>query len=81
MQLIRWTIAGVALSLIGGCDLANRHQIPTTAIPQLDGTWEVISVHRDGKADPVQIGALLTFADGEVKFQPKIPQVNLNVFD
>ena len=44
----------------------------------LDGTWEIISVHRDGEADPVQVGALLTFANGEVRFQPKIRQNNFN---
>ena len=80
MQLIRWTIAGIVLALIVGSYQASRHQIPTTAIPQLDGTWEVISVHRDGKADPVQVGARLTFANGEVTFQPNIWQVNLNAF-
>lgn len=80
MQLIRWTIAGIALALIVGSYQASRHQIPTTAIPELDGTWEIISVHRDGEADPVQVGALLTFANGEVKFQPKNRQVNLNAF-
>jgi hypothetical protein len=79
MQLLRWTIAGIALALIGGCDEASHRQIPTTtAIPQLDGTWEIISVHRDGEADPVQVGALLTFANGEVRFQPKIRQNNFN---
>jgi hypothetical protein len=46
----------------------------------LDGTWEIISVHRDGEADPVQVGALLTFANGEVTFQPNIRQVNANAF-
>ena len=80
MRLIRWTIAGIALALIVGSDQASRHQTQTTAIPQLDGTWEIISVHRDGKADPVQVGALLAFANGEVKFQPNIRQVNLNAF-
>jgi hypothetical protein len=44
----------------------------------LDGTWEIISVHRDGEADPVQVGALLTFANGEVRFQPKSRQINFN---
>jgi hypothetical protein len=46
----------------------------------LDGTWEILSVHRDGEADPVQVGALLTFANGEVTFQPNIRQVNANAF-
>jgi hypothetical protein len=41
---------------------------------EIDGTWEILSVHRDGELDPVQIGAQLTFADGEVKFQPNVPQ-------
>jgi hypothetical protein len=36
---------------------------------ELDGTWEILSVHRDGELDPVQVGAYLTFANGEVMFQ------------
>lgn len=81
MQLLRWTIAGIALALIVGSYQASRRQTPTTAIPaELDGTWEIVSVHRDGEIDPVQVGALLTFANGEVKFQPNIWQVNPNAF-
>lgn len=81
MRFIRWTIAGIALAFLCGSDQASHRYIPTTtAIPQLDGTWEIISVHRDGEADPVQVGALLTFANGEVTFQPNIRQVNANAF-
>jgi len=80
MRFIRWTIAGIALAFICGSDQTSHRHLPTTAIPQLDGTWEILSVHRDGEADPVQVGALLTFANGEVKFQPKIRQVNVNAF-
>jgi hypothetical protein len=44
----------------------------------LDGTWEILSVHRDGEVDPVQVGSLLTFTNGEVRFQPKIRQINFD---
>jgi hypothetical protein len=80
MQLIRWTIAGFALVFIVGSYQSSRRQIPKTAIPQLGGTWEIVSVHRDGESDPIQVGALLTFANGEVTFQPNIRQVNPNAF-
>jgi hypothetical protein len=80
MQLIRWSTAGIALVFIVGSYQASRHHIPTRVVSELDGTWEIISVVRDGKADPVQGGALLTFANGEVQFQPKIPQLDLNTF-
>ena len=77
MQAIRWTIVGIALALLGGSDLTNRREIRTPLIPQteLDGTWEIISVHRDGEADPLQVDAKLTFANGQVKFQPKVRQI------
>ncbi len=80
MQLIRWTIAGIALALIVGSYQASRHEVSTTAISELDGTWEILSVDRDGEADPIQVGARLTFTNGEVKFQPNIQQVNPNAF-
>ena len=40
--------------------------------PKLEGSWEVTSVQRDGEADPMQIGARLTFTGNEVKFQPTV---------
>ena len=77
MRLIRWTVLGVALALLGWCDqdMTSQRQSPTM-VPhsELDGTWEILSVQRDGELDPVQIGAALTFAKGEVTFQPNVPQ-------
>jgi hypothetical protein len=45
---------------------------------ELDGTWEVLSVHRDGELDPFQVGAKLTFTNGEVKLQPTAPQLDFS---
>ena len=83
MRFIYWPVFGVACALLVGCDEEkNAYREPPTMVAQsnLDGTWEILSVHRDGEADPVQVGALLTFANGEVRFQPKIRQVNANAF-
>jgi hypothetical protein len=83
MRLVRWTFVAVALALILGSDQdssrAFRRPSPTiVAQSELDGTWKILSVHRDGQADPVQVGAYMTFANGEVKFWPKVPQFNFN---
>jgi hypothetical protein len=78
MPLIRWTALGVALALLGGSDQdTSRHREPPTLVPHsdLDGTWEILSVQRNAEADPVQVGAHLTFANGEVKFQPNVRQI------
>jgi len=77
MRLVRWTLVAVALALIFGCDQdssrALRRPSPTiVAQSELDGTWKILSVHRDGQADPVQVGAYLTFANGEVNFWPNV---------
>jgi hypothetical protein len=38
----------------------------------IEGTWNVHSVHRNGKLETSQVGAQLTFAKGTVSFQPKV---------
>jgi len=38
----------------------------------IEGAWEVHSVQRNGKLETTQVGAQLTFAKGEVSFQPKV---------
>jgi hypothetical protein len=42
---------------------------------RVQGTWEVLSVHRDGVADPAQVGALVTFAGDQVTFTPRVVQI------
>jgi hypothetical protein len=83
MRLIRWTVVAVAVAILGVIDQDTSRAFrwrPPTMVPhsELDGAWEILSVHRDGEADPVQIGAYLTFANGEVKFQPNVRQFNFN---
>jgi hypothetical protein len=83
MRLIRWSVLAVSLAFLGCSDqdTTSQRQSPTM-VPhsELDGTWEILSVQRDGEPDPVQVGAKLIFANGEVKFQPNELQFNLNDF-
>jgi len=90
MRLIRWTVLGVTLALLGwsiqnppsqrrgaafplkGFFFVEPNNQPMAPHSELDGTWEILSVHRDGVLDPVQVGAKLTFANEEVKFQPNV---------
>ena len=37
----------------------------------IQGIWEVVEVQSDGKNDPAQIGATLTFTSDTVLFEPK----------
>ena len=86
MRLVRWTVVAVALAFILGSDQDSSrafHRPPPTIVTQseLDGTWKILSVRRNGQADPVQVGAFLIFDNGEVKFWPKVPQFNLSDSD
>ena len=71
----RLSVLGVAVALLIGC----RSSTPPAdgrAAEFLEGRWEVTAVERDGKPDPLQIGAEMTFTGTEVKFQPKVVQFN-----
>ncbi len=46
-------------------------EVPNWEIERLEGSWEIMSVQRDGEPDPLQIGAGLIFVGDEVKFLPK----------
>jgi hypothetical protein len=79
MRLVRLTVLGVTLALAVASDKGTTSpQQSPMRVPQLEGTWEILSVHRNGESDPVQVGARLTFADGEVKFLPRARQFNLD---
>jgi hypothetical protein len=70
MSRIRWVLLGVALTLPGGC---SSDQAATGGKPEpLDGSWVVTSVQREGKPDPLQVGAKVTFLGNQVTFQPKV---------
>ncbi|MCI0681001.1 MAG: hypothetical protein L0Y71_02760 [Gemmataceae bacterium] len=36
----------------------------------LQGSWQVVSVQRDGRMDPTHLGATLSFAGDTVKLEP-----------
>jgi hypothetical protein len=48
--------------LIGGLVPEQEHR--------LQGVWKVTHVQKDGKSDPAQIGATLTFTSDTVTFEP-----------
>jgi hypothetical protein len=93
MRLVLSIFVAVALALILGSDQDSnrgfRRPLATVMPPsptvdgqsELDGLWRIVSVQRDGLADPVQVGAFLTFANGEVKFWPQVPQLNFSDLD
>jgi hypothetical protein len=39
--------------------------------PELEGEWEIMSVHRDGALESTQVGARVTFSGNTVTFQPR----------
>jgi hypothetical protein len=83
MRLMRWTVLGLSFIFLGcGVQNTTSQQQSPTMVPrtELDGTWEILSVYRDGEFDPVQVGAKLIFANGEVKFEPNERQINLSDF-
>lgn len=70
----RWAMMGVVAAFLAACfshDVSGTAPDPT----RLQGTWEVVSVERDGQPDPVQVGAHLTFAGNEVAFQARAPEI------
>ena len=76
MLHIRWAALGLALILLAAKDLDSSgvfHGEPS----EIEGTWEIVSVHRDGQVDPMQVGGHLTFADGKVTFLPDVQEINL----
>ncbi len=78
MQHIRWVALGLALVLLAARDQDSSGAFHGRPI-EIEGTWEIVAVYRDGQADPSQVGAQLTFANGEVQFQPKVRQFNPNL--
>jgi hypothetical protein len=67
MLQIRWVALSLALVL-----LAARDQASSAVSDEIEGTWEILSVYRDGEADPLQEGTHLTFANGRVIFMPNV---------
>lgn len=84
MWRTRLSILGLAGVLLVGTG-KGRSNDPRTAAdrgPQagaakidLQGTWEITSVTRDGAADRAQLGERLTFKGDKIIFQPSIIQL------
>jgi len=72
MSRIRWAVLGVAVALLTGP--SSTLPVAGREVPSLEGSWEVTAVQRAGESDPHQVGAQLTFAGNNVKFQPKVEQ-------
>jgi hypothetical protein len=67
MLRARWAVLGLILPLLGGCSRDDRGAGEAEGSP-LQGTWEIVSVQRNGKADPSTIGAHLIFTGDRVQF-------------
>jgi hypothetical protein len=74
MSRIRLSFLGFAAALLAGCP-GSRPPAADGQVESLEGTWEVISVQRDGEPDPLPVGGRVTFTGAEVTFQPKVVQV------
>ena len=42
---------------------------------QIQGAWAILSVHRDGEFDSLQVGAHMMFAGDEVTFKQLVVQI------
>lgn len=81
MPHIRWAALGLAVALLAARDQdSTRIFRGNPAASAIEGTWEIVSVHRDGEADPVQVGAHLIFDNAQVTFQPNARQFNDTFF-
>ena len=65
MLLFRIAILGFIASLLCG----KWGDLPHPDTQVLQETWDIVSVERDGVADPSAVGYTLKFVDGEVHFQ------------
>lgn len=65
----RLAVLTLAATLLGGIWVGP----PSAVHPdggQLQGTWQITSVLRDGEPDRLQIGAFMMFSGDEVTFWP-----------
>ena len=70
MLRTRLAAFGVFMVLAAG-RYALGYPAPPPDAGQLQGTWQVVSVERDGQADAGQVGSLVTFAGDGATFQPR----------
>jgi hypothetical protein len=72
MFLSRLAFVGIVVTTLvsgqpGGQTVDNGAASP-------EGTWEIITVVREGNFDPTQKGAKMVFKGNVVKFQPNLAQ-------
>ena len=72
MPRIRLAALAFAVALLPG-GIAHDKPAFSTDLERIQGTWEIVSVHRAGQPDPLQIGEHLTFSGNEVMFAPNKP--------
>ncbi len=60
----------LALLVVAVVLSANGGPIALSDAERLQGTWTIVSVHRDGEIDPAQVGAPMTFAGNAVLVEP-----------
>jgi hypothetical protein len=74
MFRIRLLVLGVTLVLMIGCG-SSIHPADSGEGKTIEGLWEVTSVQRERKPDPLQVGAQMIFTGKVVEFHPKAVQV------
>jgi hypothetical protein len=73
--MTRFQAFGVGLGVALLCTSSGEvRPVISTGTASLEGAWQVVSVRQDGADDPTPVGGLLTFAGGEVRFQPAAPR-------
>jgi hypothetical protein len=71
----RLAMFGLVAVLVAGTWRSDQPLVPQEA-GELDGAWEIASVHRDGAADELLIGAFLAVGGNRVTYRPKpLPSV------
>jgi hypothetical protein len=67
MSRTRLATFGLFLAILSGCSRSDQYASDAEAT-DLQGTWEITSVQRNGEADPGPVGAHLVFAGNRVQF-------------
>jgi hypothetical protein len=71
MSRNRFALLGVLAALLTGCN-GGGHNAGDRKPEPLEGSWEIVSVQRDGQPDALQVGARITFLADTVVFAPKV---------
>jgi len=74
MLRIRWAAPVLATALLAANGDGDR-SVLISDWNRIQGRWTVLSVHRDGEYDALQVGAHMTFAGDEVAFKQQVAQI------